>query len=100
MSNNNGNAPVDVLAVLDLAACRERDAGMPDGVQIAARAAVAELIEAVRKIDSLFQPETIGYMESHMPDEQGIFAVNSAVITLGDLRRLHSALSRVQGDAA
>ena len=48
MSNNNGNAQVDVLAVLDLAACRERDASMPDGVQIAARAAVAELIERER----------------------------------------------------
>ncbi|HGM6612795.1 hypothetical protein [Stenotrophomonas maltophilia] len=39
-------ASIDVLAVLDLAACRERDAGMPDGVQLAARAAVAELIAA------------------------------------------------------
>ena len=48
MSNNNGNSPVDVLAVLDLAACRERDASMPDGVQIAARAAVSVLIERER----------------------------------------------------
>ena len=46
-------APVDVLAVLDLAACRERDAGMPDGVQIAARPALHDLGEALDRAAGL-----------------------------------------------
>ncbi|YCT77653.1 hypothetical protein QV000_07275 [Stenotrophomonas maltophilia] len=40
---------VDVLAVLDRAAEREKDAGQPYVAQVAARAAVAELIEAAEK---------------------------------------------------
>ncbi|MCW0370240.1 hypothetical protein [Xanthomonas sacchari] len=46
----SSHGAVDVLEVLDLAAERERAAGMPDGVQIAARAAVAELIAAADQV--------------------------------------------------
>ena len=78
-------APVDVLAVLDLAACRERDAGMPDGVQIAARAAVAELIEAASEVDRLSRDFSV------WDDPE---SVERAVL------RQRAALARVQGGAA
>ena len=78
------SAPVDVLAVLDLAACRERDAGMPDGVQIAARAAVAELIEAASEVDRLSRDFSV------WDDPE---SVERAVL------RQRAALARIQGGA-
>ena len=75
-------APVDVLAVLDLAACRERDAGMPDGVQIAARAAVAELIEAANR----------AAVAAVRGDDNRPGTIRNA-----DLDALRAALARVKG---
>lgn len=45
------SAPVDVLAVMDQAIDRERDAGQAYVAQEAARAAVAELIEACESLE-------------------------------------------------
>lgn len=42
------SASADLLAVLDLAASRERAAGQPDGAHLAARAGVLELLDHVR----------------------------------------------------
>lgn len=45
------NTSIDVLAVMDQAIQREKDAGQPYVAQEAARAAVSDLIEASSPID-------------------------------------------------
>lgn len=62
-----------------------------------ARAAVAELAEIAKKFDALYQPDSVAYMDDRESDAQGIFGVNHAKITLGDLRRLRAALAPFKG---
>lgn len=70
------SAPVDLLAVMDQAIQREKDAGQPYAAQEAARAAVAELIEVAESFS----------------DDASICGM--------DTRRIDAALARVKGGAA
>lgn len=65
----------------------------PDDVPLVDGRAVAELVEIAKKFDAMYQPEAVGHMDDREPDAQGIFGVNRATITLGDLRRLRAALA-------
>lgn len=87
------SARVDVLAVLDLAACRERDSGMPDGVQVAARAVVAESIEALRKAEATIAAslQARGYQPGSCTDDWEP-ACRAEVATLAEIR---TALGRI-----
>lgn len=98
---NNEPKAVNVLAMWGAAIKQTRERGGYPGLQSLdeGRAAVVELIEAVRKFDGLYQPETVFHMGDNSPDALGIFGVNGTVITLGDMRRLRSALARMQGGA-
>ncbi|CAM4171093.1 hypothetical protein CR156_17250 [Stenotrophomonas lactitubi] len=71
---------VDVLAVMDQAIEREKDAGQAYVAQVAARAAVAELIEAAQAVENS--------CVRHDANDANLF------------RRLDAALARVKGESA
>lgn len=62
-----------------------------------ARAAVAELIEAIKPLAELdLRPD--GF--DKRPDDQTIYARDRSAITVGDVRRAAAALARCRGGAA
>lgn len=58
------------------------------------------LVDALRPFAALLQPDAVGAHAASQPDDQGVYAINRAVITLGDLRRARAALDAVAPAAA
>ena len=95
------SAPVDVLAVLDRMIESNRRAGIAEvggfAELIEARAAVAELIEAIKPLAAIdLRPDGFDKRD----DSQPVYARGNTVITVGDVRRASAALARAQGGAA
>lgn len=59
----------------------------------ALRAENKRLAEALRPFVALYQPDDVGHMDRRQFDAQGIFGVNGAAVTPGDLRRAYAALN-------
>lgn len=91
---------VDVLAVMDQAIDREKDAGQAYVAQEAARAAVAELIEAgmaVQAASDAVEAAREEFRPVHVPmDVQS--ALNRALRS--EQERFAAALARVKGESA
>ena len=95
---------VDVLAVMTRAAerlCIDGVEGIPAGPLtaadlLAARAAVAELAEAIKPLAALdLRPDSL----DTRPDSQVIYARDKTQITVGDVRRAQVALAKFGGAA-
>lgn len=55
-----------------------------------------ELLAAALPFAALLQPDEVGHMHPSQPDCHGIYGVNKANVTLGDLRRLCAAIERAK----
>src|SRR5690606_9747755 len=96
------NAPVDVLAVLEAVdgilnspvAVRRAELVRQQAAIREARAAVVELIEAIKPLAAIdLRPDGFDKRD----DSQPVYARGDTVITVGDVRRASAAIARAQG---